>query len=200
MIITSFAQMWLINLVSDTMTLRNRLIDIYVVALLRRFSIMQNIIYTFSSWDKVTEILIAYNRRKCHAILVREEVRRYSWWNMLFHSLRVCVRFDKRASTSSSLYCAMQLVRKSFSTRSHRAVFVRWPLNDARDRWIEPFDRRVIGIAALYSTRMKVRSLISIILVASNVEIVTDASLFRDWCFQEMDKNFSLNLCEFILV
>lgn len=76
MIITFFAQTWLINLVSDTVTLRNRLIDIHVVTLLRRFSIMQNIFFTFSSWDKVTEILIAYNRRKCHAILVREEVRR----------------------------------------------------------------------------------------------------------------------------
>lgn len=95
-----------------------------------------------------------------------------------------------------SLYCAMQLVRKSFSMRSRRAVFVRWPLNDAGDRWIEPFDHRVIGIAcSLFNANENAIPYIHYIRSKQRkLPPCRDASLFRDWCFQEMDKNFSLNL------
>lgn len=90
----------------------------------------------FRLLDKVTEILIAYNRRKCQAILVLVRVKKrakktLAWWNIVV-PFYACASDSTNvfSKPSSSLYCAMQLVRKSFSTRSRRAVFVRWSLND----------------------------------------------------------------------
>lgn len=78
--------------------------------------------------DKVIEILIVYDWRKCQAIRSRAWRRmRGNLWNddvFFFSILRVIV------VTWSLLpsHCVTQLVR--FSARSCRVVFVRWPLND----------------------------------------------------------------------
>lgn len=55
----------------------------------------------FRLLDKVTEILIAYNRRKCQAVFVvrvrvKKRVKKTRVMKYRRFILRLCVRFDKR--------------------------------------------------------------------------------------------------------
>lgn len=192
---------WL-SIFLHTMTLRNKTNILYKYTSWRKsvvttmfLFITQNIIYACFVFDKVTEILIAYKPAQMSGDS-RARAKEFSRGEIsLLHSITTRARSIRQTCSTLlviiALYCAMQLVRKSFSTRSRRAVFVRWPLERQRSLWtIRPGSmdrsRSIIGIVVPHSTRMKMRSFISIISVASSVNChyVSISRCFQKRCGQ----------------